>query len=187
MVVLLVVAASCGSGDGDDQARSATSSTTSSTAATAMTTLATTSSTTSSSTTTPATTATPTASTTTATRPGDTPEEAFFASPSGNILCALHATYGVRSDIGTMDWSPPPKPGDCEFDWGNVVELGDDAGFACVSDTPFERLPDPLPYGSSVERERFTCQSAETGVTCRNTGTGAGFSLSRGSYELLVR
>ena len=35
-----------------------------------------------------------------------------FQSPSGNIGCFIGKS-GVRCDIRTRDWSPPPKPASC--------------------------------------------------------------------------
>jgi hypothetical protein len=91
----------------------------------------------------------------------------------------------VRCEIKEMSWTPPPQPADCEFDWGNALYVGDTAGFDCVSDTPFgARDLEVLPYESAVERGRYRCESARTGVTCRNTDTAAGFLLSRDRYEL---
>lgn len=38
-----------------------------------------------------------------------------FTSPSGNVGCYLDQTT-VRCDISERDWSPPPRPADCELD-----------------------------------------------------------------------
>lgn len=139
------------------------------------------------------TTSTPTSSTTTSTSttlgtvvtlPGDTPEEAVFSSPTGNISCNVHVVNGASCLIGDKEWASPPVPADCDLDWGNYVHLGDDAGFVCAGDTPIYREPAELPYGSAVQRGRYTCGVEATGVTCRNDDTGAGFRLSRGRYEL---
>src|SRR5215207_9166652 len=48
----------------------------------------------------------------------------FFHSPSGNIRCVIDATSFTRCDITNRDWSPPPKPRTCEFDWRNSMGLG---------------------------------------------------------------
>ena len=47
-----------------------------------------------------------------------------FHSPSGNIRCVIDGTSFTRCDITNRDWSPPPKPRSCEFDWGNSLGLG---------------------------------------------------------------
>src|SRR5215208_8236013 len=47
-----------------------------------------------------------------------------FHSPSGNIRCVIDRTSFTRCDVMNRDWSPPPKPASCEFDWGNSLGLG---------------------------------------------------------------
>ena len=38
-----------------------------------------------------------------------------FTSPSGNVGCFVDSA-NVRCDISERDWSPPPRPADCQFD-----------------------------------------------------------------------
>jgi hypothetical protein len=102
-----------------------------------------------------------------------------FHSPSGNIRCVIAAKIYTRCDITNRDWSPPPKPRSCEFDWGNTLEVGlrGKGKFGCVSDAI-----DPgrvLSYGESIARGRFRCRSRRSGMRCVNTRTGHGFALSR--------
>ena len=88
----------------------------------------------------------------------------------------------MRCDIGTKSWDAPPKPADCEFDWGPSVRLSDGgATFLCVSDTVLG-AGDVLAYGSEIRNGDFTCTSAETGVTCTNSD-GSGFTLAKASYR----
>lgn len=107
-----------------------------------------------------------------------------FISPSGNVGCVLDAHY-ARCDIVDRDWSPPPRPADCEFDYGQGIGLapGEPAAFVCAGDTTLggERV---LGYGDALTRGRLRCESSESGVACRDTGTGRGFSLSREIYQL---
>ena len=113
---------------------------------------------------------------------------AYFSSPTGNIVCEVDPDDGVRCDIGERDWTQPDPPGDCPPDWviGLWVYGEHGAGFACYEDAVARgQVSEELPYGSSVERGTFTCQSEESGVTCLNSETGAGFMLSRSRYELL--
>ena len=42
-----------------------------------------------------------------------------FTSPSGNVGCYIDST-GARCDISERDWSPHPRPADCEFDYGRA-------------------------------------------------------------------
>jgi hypothetical protein len=107
-----------------------------------------------------------------------------FTSPSGNVGCMLDPTY-VRCDISERDWSPPPRPADCEFDYGQGIGLsaGEQAGFVCAGDTAMGG-GDPLAYGKSITKGDLTCGSAEAGITCRDGATGHGFTISREVYKV---
>jgi hypothetical protein len=86
-----------------------------------------------------------------------------FISPSGNVACMIDPSW-VRCDIIDNDWSPPPRPADCEFDYGQGISLapGATAEFVCAGDTAFG--PDEvLPYGSSIAAGVLECESAESG------------------------
>jgi hypothetical protein len=145
---------------------------------------------TSTSTSTPATTTTAAPPTTTQTLPDITQPPAnndhgpdAFRSPTGNIGCYINGDV-ARCDIAEHSWEPPPKPASCEFDWGNGIELDHDgAGFICAGDTTLG-AETVLEYGSSAQRGTFYCESADTGMSCIDTSTGSGFSLSRGSYRI---
>jgi len=64
-----------------------------------------------------------------------------FRSPSGNIYCQafkLDDGTGLRCDIRQVANKPPPKPKDCDLDWGRAFELSDKAKRAariCHGDT----------------------------------------------------
>jgi hypothetical protein len=45
-----------------------------------------------------------------------------FTSPSGNVGCYLDPS-AARCDISERDWSPPPRPADCEYDYGQGINL----------------------------------------------------------------
>ena len=107
-----------------------------------------------------------------------------FVSPSGTVACMLESDY-VRCDIMDRDWAPPPRPADCEFDYGQGIAISDSgpAEFVCAGDTAFGS-DEVLPYGESMSSGPMRCESSEPGVTCRNGETGAGFFLSRQSYRL---
>jgi hypothetical protein len=107
-----------------------------------------------------------------------------FISPTGNVACMIDPTW-VRCDILDNDWSPPPRPADCEFDYGQGISLspGAPAEFVCAGDTAFG--PDEvLPYGESITAGVLACDSADSGFTCRDVETGHGFSISRQAYQL---
>jgi hypothetical protein len=112
---------------------------------------------------------------------GDT---SLFATPSGNIDCAVSAT-NVRCDIGDRTWSAPPRPPDCALDYGNGVVL--DAGGArvsCAGDTLLHATTTVLPYGHGVRDGQVLCVSQPSGVRCEYTGTGHGFTLAKEGYTL---
>lgn len=103
----------------------------------------------------------------------------FFHSPSGNIRCVIDRTAFTRCDITNRNWSPPPKPRSCEFDWGNSLGLGfrGRGRFLCVSDAVDGGRV--LDYGESIQRGRFRCRSRTTGIRCTNVRNAHGFALSR--------
>jgi hypothetical protein len=107
-----------------------------------------------------------------------------FTSPSGNIGCYVDTDY-VRCDIADRDWAPPPRPADCEFDYGQGIAFGtgDAPAFVCAGDTALWAGA-PLAFGQSVDSGPMSCTSLESGITCLDTGTGAGFTISRQAYEL---
>ncbi|CAM3515994.1 hypothetical protein H7J08_24935 [Mycobacterium frederiksbergense] len=109
---------------------------------------------------------------------------AHFTSPSGNVSCILDSEY-LRCDIAERDWALPPRPADCELDYGQGIALtpGEPATLVCAGDTTLGG-PDVLAYGRSITRGALSCTSAESGMSCRDTGSGRGFSLSRQVYQL---
>jgi hypothetical protein len=107
-----------------------------------------------------------------------------FLSPTGNVACAIDADL-ARCDIIDHDWSPPPRPADCEFDYGQGISVapGEPAAFVCAGDTTFG--PDELlPYGQSITAGPMSCESAESGITCRDTQSGNGFTISLKAYRV---
>ena len=55
--------------------------------------------------------------------------------------------------------------------------------FVCAGDTALGG-GDPLPYGQSIAAGLLRCDSAESGMTCTDTETGRGFTLSIAAYKL---
>jgi hypothetical protein len=102
-----------------------------------------------------------------------------FHSPSGNIRCVIARTSFTRCDITNRDWSPPPKPQSCEFDWGNSLRVGfrGRGRFICVSDAVDAGRT--LDYGQSIKRGRFRCRSRTSGIRCVNVRNGHGFALNK--------
>ncbi|MGZ5359751.1 MAG: DUF6636 domain-containing protein [Solirubrobacterales bacterium] len=131
----------------------------------------------------PAETDTGTAATTTTAPPQGDHGPRAFRSPSGNIGCYLDST-GARCDIAERSWEPPPPDQPCELDYGQGIGLdADGAAFVCAGDTTLGAGA-TLAYGSSARRGSFLCESAEAGITCTDTASGRGFTLSREAYEI---
>jgi hypothetical protein len=107
-----------------------------------------------------------------------------FVSPTGNVSCMIDADW-ARCDIIDRDWSPPPRPADCEFDYGQGISLapGEPAEFVCAGDTAFG-ADEVLPYGDAITAGVLRCESADRGITCRDTQTTHGFSISQQAYQL---
>ena len=107
-----------------------------------------------------------------------------FTSPTGNIGCYIDRR-SVRCDIGDRDWEPPKAPSSCKLDYGQGIELpaGGAADFVCAGDTALGG-GDALEYGTSIGSGLLLCESEESGMTCRDTETGRGFTLSKQSYEI---
>jgi hypothetical protein len=131
---------------------------------------------------------------------------AGFASPTGHIVC-LMGSDGVRCEFhGTKSWKAP-RPDGCELDWDSALALGDQLEGVCAGDTimgfaatgqgttawwkaggPTVTVADAnmtlavLPYDSALAVGRIRCDSASTGVTCRNLTTGHGFSMAAEAY-----
>lgn len=134
-------------------------------------------------------------------------DAAGFATPSGRIVCIM-ADNSVRCDFIATDkaWTSP-QPKGCQLAWGDSLQVEKTAGSTChgdtLADTPaldsdfvgWRRASDPtvvvngltlaaLPYGSAIVLGALECDSATTGVTCKNTATGHGFIMSREAYSI---
>lgn len=112
---------------------------------------------------------------------GDT---VLFATPSGNIGCALSAD-NVRCDIGDRTWTAPPKPSTCQLDYGNGLVLsGSGAAVSCAGDTLLHATTNVLAYGHGLRDGLMQCVSQSSGVRCDDLGTGHGFTLAKENYTL---
>ncbi len=127
---------------------------------------------------------TPTPAGRTRTVPAST--EVFVRSPTGNIVCAL-SDRAAACEIADRTFTPPPKPADCEFDWGGELSVVPGAGvaeFGCVSDTFSGEPSSTLAYGDTLTNGVVSCTSARTGTTCRTVRGRHGFTVSRAAYRL---
>ncbi|MBL7262038.1 DUF6636 domain-containing protein [Paractinoplanes lichenicola] len=110
--------------------------------------------------------------------------EEMFQTPSKNIVCALTSSE-VRCDIAKKSWAPPPEPADCDFDWGNgLVVTGGKVTFTCASDTVLGSARITLEYGEAIRAGTVRCDSASSGLKCRDVDTGHGFTLATANYTV---
>ncbi len=170
-VVLLAALAGCSSGAGKKSSSpttSATSSTQSTVAAGAP----------------KATSGAATTSGPTTTRPPDVSLTSFQV-PSHNIGCEL-AEGVTRCDIKERTWAVPPKPANCDLDWGQGIEMSgnDNPTFVCAGDTALDETATVLVYGQRSRQGSIVCDSEQAGMTCTNEATRHGFFLSRDSYRI---
>ncbi|WP_051265792.1 hypothetical protein [Nakamurella lactea] len=112
-----------------------------------------------------------------------------FKSPSGNLYCEMTDT--VRCVIFSYDFTvptPTDAPSLCPAASARAVnqlmiDAAGRAGTACNGD-PGEVHPKILPYGRSLTIGQFRCSSATTGVDCRSTRTGHGFTLAKAAVDV---
>jgi hypothetical protein len=109
--------------------------------------------------------------------------EAFFRTPSRNIVCVL-TEDNARCDIAKKSWQPTPKPADCGLDWGNglYVDKTGEAGFTCAGDTVLASSKQTLEYGHALRAGDLVCDSESAAISCWNESTGRGFTLSAQQY-----
>ena len=109
-----------------------------------------------------------------------------FISPTGNVACMIDVDL-ARCDIIDHDWSPPPRPADCEFDYGQGIAIvaGEPASFVCAGDTAFG--PDEvLPYGNSITCGAAALRKRGLGHHVSRHPTGHGFTLALKAYQLVL-
>ncbi len=112
-----------------------------------------------------------------------------FASESRNITCEV-TDVSATCVIAQLGTQPAPVAG-CDGTVGYKVVLGADGSVEqpCV---PTAEQPQAAPgdtaildYGTSKTVGPFTCDSAETGMTCRDDATGKGFTIARAGIRTL--
>ncbi|GAB2624478.1 hypothetical protein Aab01nite_18200 [Paractinoplanes abujensis] len=110
--------------------------------------------------------------------------EETFQTPSKNIVCALTSSE-VRCDIAQKEWSAPAKPADCELDWGNGLVVTDgEAAYSCAGDTLLGSARTTLQYGSALRAGTVRCDSASSGLTCKDEETAHGFTMATAKHRL---
>ena len=79
----------------------------------------------------------------------------FFQTPSHNIGCVYSSSpASLRCDIRSGLRPRPPRPGNCDVDWGDSYGLGATgrATITCHGDTAIDRNSRILRYGSTWKR-----------------------------------
>jgi hypothetical protein len=113
-------------------------------------------------------------------------ETAHFQLPSGNLGCLMQATF-VRCDIQLQTYGLPPKPPSCQGIYGKSIRFDKKrkSELLCAADSllPAAETIEP---DTAVIVERMRCIVLEFGVTCYDTESGYGFTLSRNEYAFLA-
>lgn len=117
--------------------------------------------------------------------PTPTEDEAatYFASPSGNIACSITPE---SADCVIVSFSYEPADAEqCPQDdaGGHLRAEQTGASMPCEPLVVAGDVPD-LDYGEEITAHGFTCESQESGVTCRHDGSGRGFTVARAAYDL---
>ncbi|HWT04132.1 MAG TPA: DUF6636 domain-containing protein [Xanthomonadales bacterium] len=102
-----------------------------------------------------------------------------FRTPSGNIGCA-YSDNALRCDIRSGIPHAPPRPKNCDLDWGGGYGMGTrgPASVMCAGDTAIDPHSRAIPYGTTWHRGAFRCASQLAGLRCANA-SGHGFFLSK--------
>lgn len=127
-----------------------------------------------------------------------------FVTPSGNIRC-LAGPSDVRCDITEIAYRLPQTPSWCPTDYGQAFDLSRDASLLCAGDTIFGTASPRqnwflktglkplnvrgdqqavLPYDWTVKSTQIACTSTTKGVTCTNSTTRHGFTISKAAYKV---
>lgn len=108
---------------------------------------------------------------------------AGFTALDGQIACLFDGGSGadaVRCDVLENSWTPPPKPQDCQGDWGLAVGLtadGSPGTFLCISDTVVGIRGSTdgrreLPADTLAVYGVLACLVQDNGVSCYDTTSG---------------
>jgi hypothetical protein len=115
--------------------------------------------------------------------PAQRPAFEFFRLPSGNIGC-VYAAQGASLRCDILSGLRPQPRGRCELDWtGLTITATGRARPQCAGDTAVDRRSRVIAYGRTWRRNGIVCQSATTGLTCRNR-SARGFFLSRARWRV---
>ncbi|MDO9499914.1 DUF6636 domain-containing protein [Falsiroseomonas sp.] len=116
--------------------------------------------------------------------PGLAAAEDGFRLPSGNIRCGVWEGV-LRCEAMQFSYRPPPRPADCDLEWGGAIELGrrGPAAPVCHGDTVTDPKAPVLAYGGAWQGEGLSCSAAPQGLRCSNA-EGRGFEMARARLRL---
>jgi hypothetical protein len=107
-----------------------------------------------------------------------------FRTTSNNIHCLAYRTSRtaaaeLQCELVTVSAAIPPKPRDCDLDWGQrfFLPARGRPERVCHGDTIVSRAK-ILAYGQTWRVAGFTCNSSTVRLRCTNR-SGRGFELSR--------
>ncbi len=106
----------------------------------------------------------------------------MFSMPSGNVDCVFTPAGGSKV-YQPLDGGPELS---CDRRDPSYVNLTMTPKRVARTNNPGEQsccsVDNPLPYGKTWAKDGFTCESAQTGLTCRRSD-GHGFSISRAAIK----
>jgi pimeloyl-ACP methyl ester carboxylesterase len=121
-----------------------------------------------------------------------------FDSPTHNIHCGIFAfnekdpkywKFGCAIDAKT--YVEPPNNGECSeyihYGGGFYASFAGSIHVLCRGGAMFDgeyKAVGVIPYGSSITYKDVTCESMLSGMSCRNTTSGAGFTISSDNYSI---
>jgi hypothetical protein len=110
------------------------------------------------------------------------PGDVIFRTPSGNIGCRAYFSPQIwlRCDIIGVVNPLPPRPKDCQLDWGvgfGLPKTGT-ATVECAGDTTMDPQSRVIASGTTWRQGGFACNSETSALRCSNKD-GHGFFLSK--------
>ncbi len=107
-----------------------------------------------------------------------------FHTPTNNIHCVVY-DQNLRCDLLQNDAKLPPRPKDCDLDWGNMFAMNvtGTAGRICAGDTAQAETSPTLNYGRTWNYQGFQCRSEANGLTCTNK-SNHGWFIKRAEQRL---
>lgn len=110
--------------------------------------------------------------------------DVYFKSPSGNIKCAADSSSVDCVILSTHSGVSAPVYEDCHANHVSLSSSGRPEGI-CESDFAYSGFAGSVPvlgYGQTKRGNGWSCTSAKTGMTCRNS-SGHGFSMSKANIR----